>query len=376
MQDEHEGFIGKLNDEEKDYHGTRTTAASIQNKSPNYKNDSIMSVTKSYAIKPKIETIRRHNEDFNSTIKSQLNKEYKYSRKRGYPKSIFMPEISKEKEASYEPKNYGLPPINKNKSYLDGSFTKGIAEATTSKYATSAKNTKFYNLSRTSTFTPTKNTNVDYKNYKAYIDENSKTNSSSNLLPLAYTDNKVISNRTKNQEKWWNTKIGVERSRKPKQQNLNLFDGIEDNRTYNNGESFSEDAIEHPVSSSKLHMVRVLPPKDFIDRMKENALTKSPPLTKNAEPKWDKKTVDLMRMFIDHTDDFELNDKEIIDLKERAKHIEDQISKRSLEANANPLEGRQPRLSNIILQKMKEAEERDIIILSTPGVVEVTKLLI
>ena len=98
MQDEQKGFIGKLNDEDKDYRGPNTTDAFIQNKSPNYKKDSITSLPKTYAINPQKETIGRHNEEFNSPIKSQLNKEHKYSRKRGHPKSIFKPEIRRAKE--------------------------------------------------------------------------------------------------------------------------------------------------------------------------------------------------------------------------------------------------------------------------------------
>ena len=114
------------------------------------------------------------------------------------------------------------------------------------------------------------------------------------------------------------------------------------------------------VSDSKLHVVRVLPPQDFIDKLKDekrNNLEQGSINGLDFDEKMDKKALDLMKLFMDHTDDFELDEEEITDLKEKAKDIEGQVYKRNLNTNGNQLERRKPRLSQIILNKIKEAEE-------------------
>jgi hypothetical protein len=377
MQDE------KLNDEEKYYyHGSTSTksaaaATSIRPTYSNYKNKYVTSVKKSDIINgltriPKNFEVNTQSSESNSLDLSK--KKYKYVIRGTYTKQRDQNVTKNEEKTGHVAKNYSIPFLHNDKSYLDGRFfTKNIVENTTPKNETPKKSLKGYFASGTS-FTPMQNNNnrlnLAHENirYKAYNDgKNTKTHSSSNLLPHAKNtlESRVISNRAKNvEEEWLNTKVGTERSREAKQQNLNLLDGKETNQTYTNRFSEEISTDEHlDVSSSKVHEVRVLPPKGFINKLKddivESRMTFNSPSSVNRlhEQKMDKNTVDLMKLFMDHTDDFELDDKEITDLKKRAKDIEGQLYKRNLKESGNQLAERKPRLSKIILKKIKEAEQ-------------------
>ena len=387
MQDEHEGFIGKVNEEQKDNHSglTSATAASIltPSTSANYKSEHMMFVEKSNAISPKIAAITQKKNIHPDDEKLIHDKEPKY---RVYELLYSNPD-SKNKaravqEGDYRHKNYSsLSLTNNDKSYEAeyGFFAKaGPGEATSREYRALERVSEGYlskevpSMQKSKTH-PTAVEKRINKTYKIMDDRKNQTHSSSNLLPHTTNtlQNKAISRNS--DAKYEETQRGgtnveaTELSRKAKQQNLSLFDSSPQKyqKFKEGGNRISrikpnQDPVS--VSSSKLHMVRVLPPKEFIDKMKGNDKTltniATSPINRFAEERMDRKTVNLMKLFMDHTDDFELDDKEITDLKLRAKDIEGQLYKsNSVKDGGSKLDGRKPRLSKIILNKMRAAEK-------------------
>ena len=377
MQDEK----GTLKYEKKDYHqGTSATttssSASFKKKSANPNHSLRVFYSSGSKNNPLIEesskrsTFQRFS---NLTSKNQYFIRGVYKKQQNANNTE-----NKDKRADNHKNHQKIPATNNDKSYPDDTFfTKDMVVKGTSKNIVPTKNLKGYEVRNNGTsFTPMLNNmyttllgDTSNKIYnKSKGDKNNKTHSSFDLLPHPKKSSRnelETSDVVKNAEKWWHTKVGREKMRQPKQQNISLMDDIDIENNVSDAKNLSfesnynnEDELL-PVSSSKLHMVRVLPPQDFIDKLKDKERENSR-LTSMKEvddEKMDKKALDLMKLFMDHTDDFELDEEEITDLKEKAKDIEGQVYKRNLNTNGNQLERRKPRLSQIILNKIKEAEE-------------------
>ena len=380
MQDEN----GTLKYEQKDYrHDISTTItasspASIQIKSSNSKHSFRLDDSKTSALKDKllIGESKKRSDMQNYSKKGSSNQYfirgmYKKQQNESNTEDI-------DKIADSHKNHHKIPATYSNKSYPDDTFfTKENVAKGTSKNVVSTKSLKGYEVRNNGTpLTPTLNNmysttleNTSNKTYTMEHDKNQKAHSSSDLFQhpkkIVSSQNELgMNNRVRDREKWWNTKVGSERVREPKQQNINSqypeTPKIVNTARNKSDESILSDEDEFlPVSSSKLHMVRVLPPQDFIDKLKDKKKENTALSSINglADEKMDKKALDLMKLFMDHTDDFELDEEEITDLKERAKDIEGQMYKRTLKESGNQFENRKPRLSRIILNKIKEAEE-------------------
>ena len=380
MQDEN----GTLKYEQKDYHHgmyTTTTAssASIQMKSTKLKHNFRLHDSNPSALKSKllIGESKKRSDMQTHYEKASINQHfirgiYKKQQNGRQTENI-------DKIADSHKNHHKIPATNNDKSYPDDTFfTKENVVEGKSKNVVPAKSFKGYEVRNNGTsFTPTLNNmytttleNTGNKTYTMEEDKHQKAHLSSDLFshPKKFDllkNELEISDVVRNGEKWWNTKVGSERLREAKQQNINSLGGPEQTKIYNMAKNKSDENILSvddellPVSSSKLHMVRVLPPQDFIDKLKdkERENTALSSINGLADEKMDKKALDLMKLFMDHTDDFELDEEEITDLKERAKDIEGQMYKRTLKESGNQLEKRKPRLSRIILNKIKEAEE-------------------
>ena len=379
MQDEK----GALEYENKDYHPgtsaiiTASSSASFKTKSANPNHRQRVYYTTGSKNSPLIGESTKGStyQSFSNNISSKNQ----YFIRGVYKKQQNANKTENIDKSHDNPKNlHKILDTSNDKSYPDDTFfTKNVVVKGKSENLAVTKNLKGYEVrSNGTSFTPMLNNmyttmleNTSNKPYnKSKGDKNNKAHSSSDFLshPQKISQNGLQTSDTiKNAEKWWNTKVGSERLRQPKQQNLKLMGDLEtrNNVGYAKNQSFEniynyEDELL-PVSSSKLHMVRVLPPQDFIDKLKdkerENSRLSS---TKEFDDEeMDKKALDLMKLFMDHTDDFELDEEEITDLKEKAKDIEGQVFKRNLNKNGNQLERRKPRLSQIILNKIKEAEQ-------------------
>ena len=381
MQDEK----GTLKYEQKDYHQglslktTTASSASIKTKSSNQNH--ILRVHYSSGSKDNPFT-----EESTKNLKFPLKNSRKGSNNQYFIRGVYTKQQNANKTENIDKnadshRNYHkIPVTNNDKSHSDDTFfSEKMVVKATSKNVMPTKSLKGYEVRNNGTsFTPMLNNmyttmleNTSNKpSNKSQNDKNNKTHSSSDLFPKhqkKISQNKLEkSDGVKNVEKWWHTKVGSERLRQPKQQNINLIDQVEKVNNISDAKNQILDNINSvenelfSVSDSKLHVVRVLPPQDFIDKLKDekrNNLEQGSINGLDFDEKMDKKALDLMKLFMDHTDDFELDAEEITDLKKRAKDIEGQVYKENLRESGNRLEGRKPRLSQIILNKIKEAEE-------------------
>ena len=383
-----EGFIGKVNDEEKDNpRGLATTdAAPLLSNTKSFRDKTMYTtpvIKISYTIKPKKEEISIPKESFHLGYRlGNHNKQIDPAKQKTYKNSMDTKGMKeKGKEAFYDKRNYIFSPINNDKSYLDvGLFSKAIAQNHTSQDSAYVKNDKGYNERSTLLKTKMQNntSKTEYNGrFEEYVQTNGTKTKNSSYYLFPHNVNSTLPNtslkhhkREKITETWRQEKISKERSRKPRKQSLNLHVYEEKPNNGTNGNTENDDGIyvgsggitSQSVLGSKLHEVKVLPPKDFLDRMRgdDGSSFIHGPSTNlaTAQKKIDKETVDLMKLFIDHTDDFELDDREITDLKRKANAIESQIYKRNLVHGVNYLEGkREPKLSEILLNKLKDAKK-------------------